>query len=438
MIKILHVVFVLFASALSASEWQEGLPNGLVGRLEVSPRSPSLGEPFYVRAIIKNTGNKPVDAPPSFFSSKYFGQDGAFVLDIVSASLKRSGYSRALFKNNAYGYIIAPIMPKQGIRSEQISPQESRVLLLAEFEVFPAEHEDQNRWNDFLEEKDTLLRLNATFDKKLQVGRLAIPIRFKPYSTVLSNLVTEENSIFKEKTRNLDDVEKENINMMLNRCIGGNNRSSCLLLPSNEQEDFEKKYPPGTLRSQLHLMILTNNSEYTETGSKKAIRWLWSLPEIERQYFVTTFFFVKRHESRYAKSFGRFFEELLRMYPENYQTVSGDSRAKHYEIYDFFWNREKKLSQSEIRAKVDSLMNTPAPDYAGIGNESRGFFLPLQKWSISEDEAKLVSVFNDNAIFETAEENDVAIPIKSLLENEQKYIRELIDIPNTGNRPLLK
>lgn len=434
-ILFLTVVFQLFIPFYVLSQ-ELGL------QLDISPEKPVLGEPFYVKATITNTGKTEINVPKSFVLYPFLSTRGGFVLDILSKSLKSVGYSRAPSRVSGIdsGYIIAPDKWRDPVMSF-IEPGKKRVMLLGRFTVYQLDYEDNTVWEEFLKEEDAQLRLSIFTNDRENIISINRPISFKPFPSVFLSLKEEENQILLDAKKRLG-IEKNDIDFdsEWGQYINSKNRWCCILLPPHEIDLFEKKYPPGTSRALLRIRILPKKikeSNYQENHFQEYIRFLWTLPEIERQYRVFSIFCIRTSAEFHLKMFERHLEDLLCMYPENYANNpdSEFERNDLYDIYRLYANDKDELDEEELRAHVDAILRRPIPPYAGIGNEARGFFLPLREWSVSDEKVKLMSVYEEKAIFETETKNEIIIPLKKLEESEQKYIRELIEIPQTGKMP---
>jgi hypothetical protein len=402
--------------------WIDGLPHGIEGELEVSPSNPVLGEPFYVRVVLSNKSNESITIPDSYPTSMFFAR-ASYMLDVLSGNL--GGYSRSDYKFDDSGLIIAPEF-LSNTKCSPLLPNMERVLLLDEYKLFRLDFEDKEKWNNFIHEKDTKLRFTYFTEDKKNAGCLTIPIQFKPLPNIFLELAKEEKKICEEKTQSKSKEEAFQLIDTTAIRISAQNRAACLLLPKEQRRSFEKRYPPGTSRMKLHLLILKQeiiDSGFQEAKVEEFIRYFWTLPEIERQILaIRTLMLLLVSYNEYDKqlrTITKVVESLIQMSPEHYEATFPQSRKILYEK----WLQQKS---SGTIATFEEIINRPLPSYAGQGNEARGFFLPFTDWSISDEKIRLVTFFEDNLTFETENAKELIVPFEKLSENEKKYVQKLL------------
>jgi hypothetical protein len=400
--------------------WIEGLPTGLEGQLEVSPPCPVLGEPFYVRVILKNNSEEPINLPDSYVFSKFFSR-ASYLLDILSPHL--SGYVRdTTYAVSGSGLIIAPESLDK-TPNLPLLPKTTRVLLLDEYRLFPRDDENQEQWVKFLNDPDVKIRFTFFNEEDNVKGSLITPIQFKSLPDVFLNLAKEENRILKEHTQSMNEKDVYPFILTKGVLINAQNRAACVLLPAEQRISFEKRYPPGTSRMKLHFLILKQEileSDYQSDKIEELLYWLWTLPEIERQYFVLSLLWTFDKDGENLKTKPNIIETIVRMYPENYNSTLHKNRKTLYETL-----KNKSPHKNNI-SPLEEIINRPLPSYAGQGNEARGFFLPFTDWSISDEKMRLVTFFENNLTFETENAKEFIVPFEKLSEKEKKYVQALL------------
>jgi hypothetical protein len=369
--------------------WIGGLPHGLEGQIEISPSNPVLGEPFYVRVTVSNNGTESITVPDSYFTSMFFSR-ASYMLDILSDSL--GNYSRSDYKFDGSGLIIAPEFLSK-TKCSLLLQNTKRVLLLDEYKLFQLDYEDRKKWENFTNEKNAKLRFTYFMEDNKNAGCLTIPIKFKPLPNIFLDLAKEEKQICGEKTQGMSQNEAFQLIDTTAIRINAQNRAACLLLPTGQRRSFEKRYPPGTSRMKLHLLILKQEiieSGFHEAKVEEFIHYLWTLPEIERQVLVMRTLMLILVSSDEADKQLRMrpnvIESLIQMFSEHYDAIFPQGRKILYEK----WSQQKL---SGTITPFEEIINRPIPSYAGQGNESRGFFLPLTDWSVVDEKAKLVTFF---------------------------------------------
>jgi hypothetical protein len=187
----------------------------------------------------------------------------------------------------------------------------------------------------------------------------------------------------------------------------------------------------GVLLNQLRESNYKNHDVVDEF-----VRLFWTQHELWRQLNATDILrSVSSDTGKKRNAIDLIFETMLFNFPP---TFTGFFEGDHCKIYNHFRNSDGKLSADEIKSRVDKILARPIPPYAGIGNVYIGFYLPLRKWSVSEQQVRLTNVFDGNVIFEDKTGKELTIPLKNLPQSEQKYINELIDFPKTGKFPTTK
>jgi hypothetical protein len=407
---------------LTMVSWINGLPLGIEGQLEVSPSNPVLGEPFYVRVVLSNKGDESVTIPDSYPTSMFFSR-ASYVLDVLSDNL--GNYSRGDYKFDDSGLIIAP----EFLSNTKCSPllqNTKRVILLDEYKLFQLDFEDKEKWNNFVNEKDAKLRFTYFTEDKKNAGCLTIPIQFRPLPNVFLDMAKEEKQICEEKTQGKSKEEAFQLIDTTAVRINAQNRAACLLLPKDQRRSFEKRYPPGTSRMKLHLLILKQemiDSGFQKTKVEEFIHYFWTLPEIERQVLaMRTLMLILVSYNDYDKqlrTIPKVVESLIQMSPEHYDATFPQSRKILYEKW-----LQQKLSGTI--STFEEIINRPLPVYAGQGNEARGFFLPFVDWSINDEKMRLITFFENNLTFETENAKEFIVPFEKLSEKEKKYVQELL------------
>ena len=394
MILLLGIAATVSTSIFTeGQELSTGLPKEIHAVLEFSPAVPKLGEPFYVRFFLENKGEEPIFVPIGYFSHWhwYDGGDKSFLLGLdTSIPIPRLP---ATMHESGNPFVI--LNPRILTRNQILAPRGGReeVVLLAggeklctylEEHTFDLELESKNDiWKAFIEDTniklcyssfwargDGVTSVKSKVDTIYYYGsnstifdyKIFVPIRFAD-DTIAELLRIAKLERAKPRIEPAPELSPHPTGLPVNR----------KLISLKNREELEKHYPSGTARSKEYIMNTWEQIQIqgsTDADVDGFARYLWTLPEMERQYFTTRMLFVP-HEEKITGFFRsrKFFFEILRMLPNEYIVAGKDKSSLLIEHYQQF----QDISLEELKKDFVEHLKLPIPSDAGKGNTIRGF-----------------------------------------------------------------
>lgn len=383
---LLLLISLAMASSVVAEEQKtfDGLPKNVHAVLEISPEVPQLGEPFYVRLTLENKGDEEIVLPQGYcnhWDSYVFGN--FFVLDLdtdISIPFWGVSYSTEYSK-----FIFAPHSDRNSGETTFLAGKEKRIQYLEESILDRDLGNEKDVWKTFVDDKNAKLRYSslwAPFDDGISVfetktgDRLCYygtTAKFTKYSVSIpvqfSNDSIDELLKIADLKKNKKQIEPEQGPAPHPTGLPLDKKRFSL----NDREELVNLYPQGTAKSKEHLLNTWERIQKrgsTDEDVNGLARYLWTLPEMERQYFVTQMLSGISEEK--AKGFfqsRKFFFEILRMFPEEYEILWRGKRTNAIKQYQKF----QDVSLDELEKEFAEHLRSPIPNDAGKGNEIRGF-----------------------------------------------------------------
>ena len=375
-----------------------GLPDGIHATLEVSPEVPKLGEPFYVRLTLENKTDDAIIITEGSLNHwyPYIGDTGNskhFVIGLKTSVLIPhwpTGY--AYSDSEDYEFIVLdPRLVHRAGFSSLLASGEKRIQYLEEHILDRDLESRQETWKSFITYKNITLHyasLWMPFDKDRPISKdknhpygyyffsntdkfnyhVSMPIRFSNDSVEELLKIEQQKNLI---TRLKFPIGSSILSDMYYPFLPYDQKRIAL----TDREYLEKLYPPGTAKSKEHVLNFWERIQIrgsTDEDINGLVQYLWTLPEIERQYFTTRMLsLISEKSAKMAFRSLKFFFEILRMSPEEFHilsqgNISNSIAFKQYQLFH-------KMTLEELEKEFEKHLTLPIPDDVGKGNKIRGY-----------------------------------------------------------------